>query len=86
MALSAQDPKLLEVIGSFLGVAVGAVDGSSTSSVVTVPQLKNIKGVICTGFTSATAPYCSATSGNTFTVTHASNDDFCWLAWGDPNC
>ena len=85
MALSAIGPKLIEVIGSYLGFACGVVDGTGTSNVVTVPQLKNIKGVIVTGMTSATGMYCSATSGNTFTITCANNDDFSWIAWGDAN-
>lgn len=82
MALTAANPRLLFVSGETTEIACGSVDGSGTTSAVTVPQLTAIQGVICGGATSATAIYVASISGNQFTATHASNDDFHWIAWG----
>lgn len=83
MALTAASPRLLNVFGAYSEVACGSVDGSGGTSSVTVPQLSSIQGVIVTGATSTTAVYVATISGNTFTATHASGDDFHWMAWGN---
>ena len=82
MALTAANPRLIKTVGETTELAVGSVDGSGTSATVTVPQLSSIQGVICTGATSNTAVYVATISGNTFTATFASGDDFHWMAWG----
>lgn len=82
MAQTALSPKLVEAVGSFCPFVVGVAGGSGTSTVVTVPQFKNVRAVIVGGATSSTAPYCDTVSGNTFTVTHANNDLFSYIAYG----
>ena len=82
MALTAANPRLIKTVGETTELVVGSVDGSGTSTVVTVPQLISIQGVICTGATSTTAIYVATISGNTFTATHDSDDDFHYMAWG----
>lgn len=83
MAQTALSPSQLQVIGSFLQCVVGVAGGTSTTTVVTVPQFISIKMVLVGGATSATSPYCDTISGNTFTVTHGSSDLFTYLAFGN---
>lgn len=83
MAQTALSPTQLQAIGSFLQCVVGVAGGTSTSTVVTVPQFTSIKAVLVGGDTSATAPYCDTISTNTFTVTHGSGDLFTYLAYGN---
>ena len=82
MALTAANPRLIKAIGETTELVVGAVDGTGTSTVVTVPQLSVVHGAIGGGATSSTAVYVATVSGNTFTATHADGDDFYYMAWG----
>lgn len=82
MAQTALSPTLVQAIGSFTPTVVGVAGGVSTSTVVTVPQFKQVLMVLVGGATSATSPYCDTISGNTFTVTHASADLFTYIAYG----
>ncbi len=82
MAQTALDPTLVEAIGSFAPFVFGVAGGTSTSTVVTVPQFAVVTNVLVGGATSATAPYCDTISGNTFTVTHGSSDLFSYIAYG----
>lgn len=82
MALTARSAKLVKAAGSFTEIAWGIAGGSGTSTTVTVPQFGVCYGALVGGATSATAPFCDTVSGNTFTVTTASNDLFVWIAFG----
>ena len=83
MAATAKAPELVEICGSFAPLAVGVAGGSGTSTVVTVPQMSIVNlAVACAGGSTATAPVCDTYSGNTFTVTHANNEVFTWIAFG----
>jgi len=83
MAQTAKSPTLVQAIGSFTNIVVGAeVATTGTTTVVTVPQLSVVEVVIVGGAESATAPYCDTVSGNTFTVTHGSAEDFTYVAFG----
>lgn len=82
MAQTALSPTLIQAIGSFTPIVFGVAGGSSTTTVVTVPQFSQVLGVIVGGATSSTAPYCDTISDNTFTVTHANADLFSYIAYG----
>lgn len=83
MAATARSPELVEITGSFAPLAVGVAGGSGTSTVVTVQQMSVVQlAIACAGGSSATAPRCDSYSGNTFTVTHANNEVFTWIAFG----
>jgi hypothetical protein len=82
MAQTALSPKLIEAVGSFCPIVIGVAGGSGTSTVVTVPQFGAVTAVLVGGATSATPPFCATVSGNTFTVTTASNDLFSYIAYG----
>ena len=47
MALTAANPRLLNVFGEKTEIAAGSVDGSGASTVVTVPQLSKVHGKVC---------------------------------------
>ena len=81
MALAATTSRLLKVVGETGEVVIGSDTLSTTSLVVTVPQLTNVQGVILTGV-STTVAYVSATSGNTFTITGGNGEVVAWMAWG----
>jgi hypothetical protein len=83
MAATAKSPTLVQAIGSFTQLAVGVAGGSGTSTVVTVPGMHVVElAVAAAGGSSATAPRCDSYSGNTFTVTHANNEVFTYIAFG----
>lgn len=82
MAQTALSPTLVQAIGSFTPIVFGVAGGTSTTTVVTVPQFSRVIGVLVGGATSSTPPYCDTISGNTFTVTHASADLFSYIAYG----
>lgn len=83
MAATAKSPTLVKAVGSFTELAVGVAGGSGTSTVVTVPQMSVVElAVAAAGGSTATAPRCDSYSGNTFTVTHANNEVFTWIAFG----
>ena len=81
MAQTALSPTRVEAVGSMTKLVTGVAGGSSTTTVVTIPNVKAIKMVLVGGATSATAPYCDTISSNTFTVTHASSDLFTYIAF-----
>jgi hypothetical protein len=83
MAQTARASKLLDVVGQKATMAFGLAGGSGTSTVVTVPQMRVVKNAGAMGATSTTAVFVDTVSGNTFTVTHANNDLFFWIAVGD---
>ena len=58
----------------------GVAGGSGTSTTVTLPANVSILGVMVSGATSATSPFCATISGSAFTVTTASNDLFAYSA------
>jgi len=80
MAQTALSPHRIEAIGSMTKLVAGVAGGSGTSTEVTIPGVKSIKAVIISGATSTTVAYCDTISGNTFTVTSASNDLFSYIA------
>lgn len=80
MALTALSPRRIQSVGSFTELVVGTAGGSGTSTTVTIPRAKAILSVVVGGSTSATSPFCDTISGNTFTVTTASNDLFTYIA------
>ncbi len=82
MAQNTLNPTLIQTIGSFTQLVVGCAGGSGTSTVVTVPQFLVVTNVIVSSATSATGAFCATISGNTFTVTTASNDLFTYIAYG----
>ncbi len=83
MAATAKTPEMVQAIGSYLPMAVGVAGGTGTSTVVTIPQFHTVQlAVAAAGGSTATAPRCDSYSGNTFTVTHANNEVFTWIAFG----
>ncbi len=82
--VTAQDPELLEALGSYSGFAVGIGLAVSTTLSVTVKGLRIVKGVVGTSLDNATAPILASTSGNAFTMTTNSGDKIAWIAWGIP--
>lgn len=83
MAATAKSPTMIEVVGSFANLAVGVAGGSGTSTIVTLPQFSVVElAIACAGGSTATAPRCDSYSGNTFTVTHANNEVFTYMAFG----
>lgn len=83
MAATAKSPEMVQAVGSFLPMAVGVAGGSGTSTIVTIPQFVTVQlAVAAAGGSTATAPRCDSYSGNTFTVTHANNEVFTWIAFG----
>lgn len=81
MAQTALSPTRVQAVGSMTTLMTGVAGGSGTSTVVTLPAGVTVKGVLVGGATSATSPYCDTVSANTFTVTHANNDLFAWVAF-----
>ena len=80
MAQTALSPTRIQAVGSMTQLMMGVAGGSGTSVVVTLPANLVVLAVLVGGATSATAPYCATISGNTFTVTTASNDLFAYRA------
>lgn len=80
MAQTSLSPTRVEAVGSMTTLVAGVAGGSGTSTVVTLPVGVIVLGVIVGGATSSTAPFCDTVSANTFTVTHASNDKFAYVA------
>ena len=78
-----QTPRLLNSVGEKTEIACGVVDGSGTTTTVTVPQLSKVIGAHVTDSADG-ASWASTISGtsNQFIATHASGADFCWIAWG----
>lgn len=76
----ARNPNLAKVTGETAQIAYGQAGGSGTSTTVTIPQARGILSVVVTGHTSVTGMYVATDSTNTFTVTHANNDYFDWIA------
>ncbi len=77
----AQDPKAMEVIGSFLPAQTGVVVLDSGSATVTLPRFQRVDTAFASSQT-ANAARVSATSGATFTITGTGTDIVMWLAFG----
>lgn len=78
-----QSPRLLNSVGEKTEIACGVIDGSGTTTTVTVPQLTRVVGAIsCDSADGACWVSTMAGTSNQFTVTHASGADFSWIAWG----
>ena len=82
MALTTQASRQIQAVWSFTEFAAGVDAVGATTSVVTVPTMVRVLGVVTGGNTSTTAPYVDTVSGNTFTITKASSDVVSWIAWG----
>jgi hypothetical protein len=80
MAQTALSPTRVQAVGSFTDIMVGLAGGSGTSTVVTLAPGIKVEAVGVCGATSTTAVFCATVSATTFTVTHASNDLFFWIA------
>lgn len=80
MAQTARAGTRVEAIGSMTQLVFGCAGGSGTSTVVTLKGNVTVLNVSVSGATSATSPYCATVSGSTFTVTHANNDLFTYIA------
>jgi hypothetical protein len=76
---AADAAKIVEPVGHYLPFAEGSVVLSGGSATVTVPQAYMVKSAFCSSQTSNSAR-CSATSGNTFTITGTGTDRVDWLA------
>ncbi len=78
-----QSPRLLNSVGEKTEIACGVVDGSSTTSTVTAPQLTRVIGaIVCDSADGASWVSTLSGTSNDFIVTHASGADFSWIAWG----
>ena len=82
MALTDKSPALVQCIPPYTELVYGIVTTTTTTATVTIPQFSVCLGAMVTGCTSTTAPYVTAVSGNTFTVTCASSDQLMYLAFG----
>lgn len=84
LQVTTQTPRLVKAVGAFTELACGIAGGSGTSTVVTIPSLSQVHGIVAMSTSAATAAYCDTTSGNAATVTHGNNETFFWIAWGKP--
>ncbi len=85
LQITSQNPRLEENIGQFTPFATGIVSSTGTSTTVTVTRFTRVDGVVVTNGTSvSTLPFVATTSGNQFTVTHGSGDEFMYICWGIP--
>ena len=84
MALTTQNSKQAKAVGSFTEFAYGIAGGSGTSTVVTCPTMSKVLGAVVSSATSSTGAFVDTVSTNTFTCTTASNDLFCYIAFGIP--
>ena len=82
LQLLTQAPRLLKAVGEYTELACGIAGGSGTSTVVTIPQFKQVHGIVAMSTSAATAAYCATTDGNAATITHGNNEKFFWIAWG----
>ncbi len=80
---TANAAEIVEPIGHYEPIAVGSVVLSGGSATVTVPQAFVVKMAVCSSQTS-NAARCSATSGNSFTVTGTGTDRVDWIAYIQP--
>jgi hypothetical protein len=80
MPQTARAATRVESVGSYTTILFGCAGGSGTSTIVTLPGGQVVLNVLVGGATSATAPFCATVSGNQFTVTHANNDLFTYIA------
>lgn len=70
----------VEVVGSFLAAKRGAIALSGGTITVTIPDAKGVVQVLVSP-RSANHAYCSAHSGNTFTITGTSSDVVDYIAF-----
>jgi len=90
---SAQNAKLLEIVGIYGDIAVGMTTMSSGGGTVTVPQFTVLHGIVGTvqGATGVgETVVCTATSGNTATIetvgeagSKTGSSVVMWMAWGE---
>ena len=78
---TAQDPKIVEVIGSFAPVATGVVALSGGTAEVTVSNFESIDVALVHAHT-ANATRVTDITGNTFTITGTGTDVVMYLAVG----
>ena len=74
---------IVEPIGKYLPIATGSTVLAAGSATVTVPSAFVVKSAFCSSQTS-NAARCSATSGNTFTITGTGTDRVDWIAYIQP--
>ena len=80
---TADSSQIVASIGHYEPLAVGSAVLSGGSATVTVPQAYVVKSAFCSSQTS-NAARCSATSGNTFTITGTGTDRVDWIAFIQP--
>ena len=80
---SADSQSIIEPIGQYMPMAAGSTVLSGGSATVTVPSAYIVKSAFCASQTS-NAARCSATSGNTFTITGTGTDRVDWIAYIQP--
>jgi len=74
---------IIEPIGQYMPLATGSTVLAAGSATVTVPSAFVVKSAFCSSQTS-NAARCSATSGNTFTITGTRTDRVDWIAYIQP--
>jgi len=74
---------IIEPMGRYMPLAAGSTVLSGGSATVTVPSAFVVKSAVCSSQTS-NAARCSATSGNTFTITGTGTDRVDWIAYIQP--
>jgi hypothetical protein len=79
--ITSQAPTLIDVVGQYARAVKGVVALSSGTITVTVRQFTKVEGVLCSARSSNNV-YCSAHSGNTFTLTGTSADVIDYIAFG----
>lgn len=80
---AADAQSIIEPIGQYMPMAAGSTVLSGGSATVTVPSAYIVKSAFCSSQTS-NAARCSATSGNTFTITGTGTDRVDWIAYIQP--
>ena len=80
---AADAQSIIEPIGQYMPMAAGSTVLSGGSATVTVPSAYIVKSAFCASQTS-NAARCSATSGNTFTITGTGTVRVDWIAYIQP--
>lgn len=70
MAQTAIAPRRIKAVGSFTELVVGVLSVSNSTTALTLPQFKEIQGVICSSSTADKAAVATTISGNTITFDH----------------
>jgi hypothetical protein len=77
--VSAQDPKVIEAVGSMTELRHGTVALSGGTATVTIPGVSSVVGAIAHSQTSNAARV-SATDANTLTISGTGTDIVFWIA------